>query len=115
MRTFVGGQEALNAFEELAQGSEASVPDDFRSLFAGEPGESGRQRAVRLVVAAEVLAELQELGEDDEIARLNALYAAQLQQRVDRQFRLEAAQGSGTVSMHDRASTSPAARVNRAA
>lgn len=82
MRTYVGGQEAVNIFEiaELAYGFEfePATPEDFRELFLGKPGESAEERAVRLAAAVDVLAELQELSDTDEVSTLNALYAEQL-------------------------------------
>jgi hypothetical protein len=55
--------------------------DDFRELFLGTDGESAEERATRLEVAREVLAELLEEGREDDISFLNALYAAQLSVR----------------------------------
>lgn len=55
MRTYIGGQEAVNVieFEELAYGFDAALPDDFRELFLlGTPSESADERAARLAVAA---------------------------------------------------------------
>ncbi|WP_372408721.1 hypothetical protein [Streptomyces luteireticuli] len=74
MRTYIGYQEAANTeeFEELALG--------FESLFLGRPGESGEDRAARSSAARDILAELWEESHSDEIALLNALYAAQLSQ-----------------------------------
>ncbi|MDJ0461500.1 hypothetical protein [Streptomyces sp. H27-C3] len=102
MRTYVGDQEALNAFEveELAYGFEDWEPQDFRELFLGQAGESAEQRAARLEVAREVLIELQELGETDEIAWLNALYAKQL---------------SSTVLLRNKTSSKPADWAKEAA
>lgn len=82
MRTYVGHQEALDAFEfaELAYGFDSPEPD-FPTLFRGALGESAEDRAARLDVARQVLVELlTEAGDDpdDEVAWLNALYAAQL-------------------------------------
>jgi hypothetical protein len=86
MRTYVGGQEAANAFEftELAYGFEFDVPmpDDFRQLFLGVPGETDEERAVRLVAAGDVLAELRDQNGIDEVSTLNALYAEQLMRAV---------------------------------
>ena len=86
MRTYVGGQEAVNALEfaELACGFELDVPmpEDFRQLFLGVPGETDEQRAVRLAAAGDVLIELRELTDVDEIGMLNALYAEQLMSAV---------------------------------
>ncbi|MCX4824392.1 tail fiber assembly protein [Streptomyces sp. NBC_01142] len=95
MRTYVGGQEALNAFEfgELAYGFGDPMPEDFRDLFVGEPAESTQQRAARMAVAREVLAELQEQSEEDEVSRLNARYAAQLSRVVPLRRRVSAPEG----------------------
>ena len=86
MRTYVGGQEAVNAIEfvELACGFEHDLPmpDDFRQLFLGVPGETDEQRAVRLAVAGDVLADLLDMSDVDEVATLNALYAEQLMRAV---------------------------------
>ncbi|WP_327368688.1 hypothetical protein [Streptomyces sp. NBC_01217] len=81
MRTYIGGQEAVNVieFEELAYGFDAALPDDFRELFLlGTPSESADERAARLAVAGEVLAELQEAAKTDAIAGENARYAEAL-------------------------------------
>ncbi|MFC5719612.1 hypothetical protein ACFP1Z_05390 [Streptomyces gamaensis] len=51
---------------------------DFEELFAGPPGESGPERAARLAAARDILIELWEQSHTDEIAFLNAVYAAQL-------------------------------------
>ncbi|GHG60474.1 hypothetical protein [Streptomyces griseocarneus] len=82
MRTYVGHQEAVNDedFEELAFGFE----EDFRELFLGLPGESAEDRVARVSAARDVLAELWEESGADEIALLNALYAAQLEVAVVR-------------------------------
>lgn len=58
----------------------AELPGHFRDLFQGPPGggESGEQRAARMAVAHEVLAELLEQGESDGIAMQDALYAVRL-------------------------------------
>lgn len=53
-------------------------PEDFRALFLGHPDESPEERAARTCAARDVLEELQEHNGADEIALLNALYAAQL-------------------------------------
>ncbi|MCT9092615.1 hypothetical protein N4G70_27650 [Streptomyces sp. ASQP_92] len=78
MRTYIGQQEAVSAdeFEELALG--VGDYQDFRELFLGQAGESPEERAAREQVAREVLAELLEMGIDDEIDRANAVYAAHL-------------------------------------
>lgn len=80
MRTYIGDQEFVNAFEfqELAYGFADPTAEDFRELFVGRPDESPEQRAVRREVAREVLAELLEESEGSEVALLNAIYAAQL-------------------------------------
>ncbi|MFD5424816.1 hypothetical protein [Streptomyces sp. NPDC127084] len=82
MRTYVGGQEAVNAVEfvELAYGFEFDIPmpEDFRELFLGMPDETPEQRAVRLAAAGDVLAELRESSDIDEVSVLNTLYAEQL-------------------------------------
>ncbi|MDT3395228.1 hypothetical protein RKE29_00940 [Streptomyces sp. B1866] len=75
MRTHVGDQESLDASEP--DGTAYGV-DDFHELFLGRPGETAEQRAVRTEVAKDVLAELLAEGQADEIAFLNAVYAAQL-------------------------------------
>lgn len=93
MRIYIGHQEAATAdeFEELARGVGISVPDelghiffseapedDFRDLFLGWPGETDEQRRTRELAAKDVLADLLAAGQQDEIERLNAMYAAQL-------------------------------------
>jgi hypothetical protein len=86
MRTYVGGQEAVNALEftELAYGFEFDIPmpEDFRDLFLGVPDETDEQRAVRLAAARDVLAELRESSDADEVSLLNTLYAEQLMSAV---------------------------------
>ncbi|MEU2506001.1 hypothetical protein ABZ621_14955 [Streptomyces sp. NPDC007863] len=86
MRTYVGGQEAVNALEftELAYGFEFDVPmpEDFRDLFLGVPDETDEQRAVRLAAARDVLAEMRESSDADEVSLLNTLYAEQLMDAV---------------------------------
>ncbi|MFJ9211035.1 hypothetical protein [Streptomyces sp. NPDC102264] len=72
MRTYVGGW-AAHGLEEPEPDSE-----DFRDLFLGEYGETAEQREVRRAAARDVLLELLEQSENDEIALLNAVYAAQL-------------------------------------
>jgi hypothetical protein len=68
VRYMIAGQEAFDAteFAELALG----VTGIDRELFAGVPRESAMERAARLDVAGEVLAELRE--EDPEAADLAA-------------------------------------------
>ncbi|GAA4671762.1 hypothetical protein GCM10023347_27170 [Streptomyces chumphonensis] len=77
MRTFVAGQEAYNAseFTELALGID-------RELFVGVPGESHEERAARMDVAREALADLRERAESDEVAAWDALYAEALTRTV---------------------------------
>ncbi|MFE2847853.1 hypothetical protein ACFXKS_30755 [Streptomyces scopuliridis] len=74
MRTYVGGW-AAHALEELEQEPDSEA---FRDLFLGEYGETAEQREVRRAAARDVLVELLEQSENDEIALLNAVYAAQL-------------------------------------
>ncbi|MFI6528778.1 hypothetical protein [Streptomyces uncialis] len=82
MRTYVGGQEAVNdaEFTEPADGAEPEMPmlEDFCQLFLGVLGETEEQRAVRRAAAGDVLEELRELSGADEVAMLNALYAERL-------------------------------------
>ncbi|MFF2651700.1 hypothetical protein [Streptomyces sp. NPDC058045] len=95
MRIYIGRQEAVTAeeFEELARGSgefrelpaeildrvfREEAPEDFRDLFFGPPGETDEQRRAREEAAGHILAELLDAGRDDELERLNAMYAAQL-------------------------------------
>ncbi|WP_254792835.1 hypothetical protein [Streptomyces sp. CC77] len=80
MRTYVGDQEAWDAFEfeEPACGFDPLADAVFPALFAGVGGEATEASAARLDVAGEVLAELLAAAEEDEVAWLNALYAAQL-------------------------------------
>jgi hypothetical protein len=63
LRNIVAGQEAVTRAEylELAAGFDPE-------LFAGVPGESAEERAVRLDVAGDVLAELRE--DDPEAAEM---------------------------------------------
>ncbi|MFE4174215.1 hypothetical protein ACFRR7_19560 [Streptomyces sp. NPDC056909] len=72
MRTFIGGHEA------------AGEDEDFRALFLGGRDESPEQRAVRQAAARDVFADLLEESANDEIAMLNAAYAAQLSSIVIR-------------------------------
>ncbi|MFI9720757.1 hypothetical protein ACIHFE_14035 [Streptomyces sp. NPDC052396] len=76
MRTYVGAREAATP----AEGQELTLGfgEDFEELFAGRPDESAEERAARKAAARDILAELQEHSDADEIAFLNALYAAQL-------------------------------------
>ncbi|MEO3839886.1 hypothetical protein [Streptomyces sp. B22F1] len=88
MRAYDGGQGSLDAFESeaLALGFETTWAEDFRRLFLGPtaaeelagPVESTEERAARLAVADDVLAELQDQATGDEVARSNARYAARL-------------------------------------
>ncbi|MFE5729297.1 hypothetical protein ACFQ7A_00055 [Streptomyces sp. NPDC056528] len=100
MRTYVGGQEAVNALEfvELAYGFEFDVPmpEDFRELFLGASDETGEQRTVRLAAARDVLAELREASEADEVSLLNALYAEQLMNAVPLRSRDTATRAPGS-------------------
>ncbi|MEU1779251.1 hypothetical protein ABZ545_07145 [Streptomyces abikoensis] len=86
MRTFIGAHEALDAveFAELALGLPELLSGIDRDLFCGPlVPESPQERAARLDVAREVLAELREQGEaGDEIAAWNALYADALTRTV---------------------------------
>jgi hypothetical protein len=54
------------------------LPGHFRDLFRGPPGETGEQRAARMAVAADVLADLLEEGAHDGITWQDALYAVRL-------------------------------------
>ncbi len=58
----------------------AELPEHFGELFHGPPGdaESDEQRAARMAVARDVLADLLEEGEADSIAMQDALYAVRL-------------------------------------
>ncbi|MDK1473278.1 hypothetical protein QNO07_07555 [Streptomyces sp. 549] len=77
MRTFVAGQEALDAceFAELALGID-------RELFLGVPGETRTERAARLDVARDVLADLRHQADADEVSGWDALYAEALARTV---------------------------------
>jgi hypothetical protein len=80
MRTCKAGDpEAQDAseFEELAQSFEEPA-ECFRDLFLGFPGEPDGEREARTTAARDVLAELDELGQHDEISRLNCAYAEAL-------------------------------------
>jgi hypothetical protein len=102
MRMYVGDQEALNAFEleELAHGFEDPLPRHFRELFLGAPGDAAKQRAARIAVAGDVLAELLAEGETDEVSLQNAHYAQQLME---------------AVPLRSVTDTSPSPRVRKAA
>lgn len=58
----------------------AELPGYFGDLFRGPPGarESAEQRAARLAVARDVLAELLDEGEHDDLALQDAWYALRL-------------------------------------
>ncbi|MBC2877853.1 MULTISPECIES: hypothetical protein [Streptomyces] len=80
MRSYVEDQqvnEVLRVQGRAFSGSRPS-PAGFRELFHGVPGETAEERAARLAVAESVLTELLELGETDEVAAEDALYAAHL-------------------------------------
>lgn len=79
MRAHAADQEVWRAseFEELAQSFEEPA-ESFRDLFLGFPSEPYEVREARLAAARDVLAELNELGQHDDIARVNAAYAAAL-------------------------------------
>ena len=74
MGTSVGRCESGDAFEL------AELPGYFRDLFRGPPAghESDEQRAARMAVARDVLAELLEEGRSDGITMQDALYAVRL-------------------------------------
>ncbi len=86
MRTYIGTHEALNAaeFEELALGFDELPAGIDRDLFCGPLApESLEERAARLDVAREVIADLAAQGEGgDEIAAWDALYADALTRTV---------------------------------
>jgi hypothetical protein len=86
MRTYIGNHEVLNAaeFEELALGFDELPLGIDRDLFRGPlTPESAEERAARLDVAREVIADLRERGEDgDVIAAWDALYADALTRTV---------------------------------
>jgi hypothetical protein len=96
MRTYIGNHQALNAieFEELALGFDALPLGIDRDLFRGPlTPESPEERAARLDVAREVIADLARQGEGgDEVAAWDALYADALTRTVP--F-LRAARGAG--------------------
>lgn len=56
------------------------LPGCFRELFRGPPGahESADERAARLAVARDVLAELLDAGDHDDLALQDAWYAVRL-------------------------------------
>ncbi|WP_255954603.1 hypothetical protein [Streptomyces odontomachi] len=83
MRTYVGHLVAANMVtpDESAFGEAENSgfgAEDFRTLFVGKPGETAEEADARAEVAREVFAELMDEGVDDEIARLDAAYAAWL-------------------------------------
>lgn len=103
MRSYIGTHEALNTveFQELALGFDDLPADDtdaFQELFRGPlRPESRTERAARLDVAREVLAELREDGENgDEVAAWDALYADALTRTVP--LLRVAAHSAGTFS-----------------
>ena len=98
MKAFVGSQEALTASEfiELAYGLDELPTGIDRELFIGVQGESHEERAARLDVAREVLADLRERGERDEIAACDARFAAALAQAVPLRRRSRTRRASGT-------------------
>ncbi|MFC5719889.1 hypothetical protein ACFP1Z_06810 [Streptomyces gamaensis] len=86
MRMYIGSQEALTAAEflELALGFDELPAGIDRDLFRGPLApESPEERAARLDVAREVIADLAAQGEGgDEIAAWDALYADALTRTV---------------------------------
>lgn len=80
MRTYIGKQGAVHASErdELFRGIEGTYFEDFRDLFLGVDEEPAEQYSARRQAARDVMADLADESHDDEIAMLNALYAAQL-------------------------------------
>lgn len=90
MRAYIGNHEVLNTteFAELALGIDDLPADSdreaFQDLFRGPlRPESRAERAARLDVAREVLADLREEGESgDEVAAWDALYADALTRTV---------------------------------
>ncbi|MFW3473470.1 hypothetical protein ACN24M_19590 [Streptomyces microflavus] len=96
MRTYIGNHQVLSPaeFEELALGFDELPAGLDRDLFRGPlTHESPEERAARLDVAREVIAELAAEGEGgDEIAAWDALYADALTRTVP--F-LRAAQSAG--------------------
>ncbi|MFD0552653.1 hypothetical protein ACFQ0X_28405 [Streptomyces rectiviolaceus] len=113
MRSYIGNHQALNTleFEELALGFDelpaGSDREAFQELFRGPlRPESRAERAARLDVAREVLAELREDGESgDEVAAWDALYADALTRTVPllRVAAHSAGTFSGTGKRHERA------------
>ncbi|WP_328674531.1 hypothetical protein OG905_21005 [Streptomyces sp. NBC_00322] len=86
MRTYIGSHEAVNTveFEELALGFDELPAGIDRDLFRGPlKPESPDERAARLDVAREAIADLVEQGEGgDEVAAWDALYADALTRTV---------------------------------
>ncbi|MFK8907554.1 hypothetical protein [Streptomyces sp. YS-3] len=86
MRTYIGSHQALNPieFEELALGFDELPLGLDRDLFRGPlTPESPEERAARLDVAREVIADLAAQGEGgDEAAAWDALYADALTRTV---------------------------------
>ncbi|MET7940656.1 hypothetical protein [Streptomyces sp. NPDC005302] len=86
MREYIGNHQAVNAaeFEELALGFDILPLGIDRDLFRGPLGaESAEERAARLDVAREVIADLAAQGEGgDEVAAWDALYADALTRTV---------------------------------
>lgn len=93
MRMYVGRHLVVMhnlASEETASGQDEDPdygPEDFRILFVGEPGETAEEADARAEVAREVFAEMMDQGANDEIARLNAAYAARLLRAMSRRTR----------------------------
>ncbi|MFF1376775.1 hypothetical protein [Streptomyces sp. NPDC058308] len=104
MRSYIGTHEVLNTieFQELAFGFDDLLADSdtdaFQELFRGPlRPESRAERAARLDVARDVLAELREDGESgDEVAAWDALYADALTRTVP--LLRVAARSAGTFS-----------------
>lgn len=86
MRTYVGNHEVLSPgeFEELALGFDELPAGIDRDLFRGPLApESPEERAARLDVAREVIADLVAQGKGgDEVAAWDALYAEALTRTV---------------------------------
>ncbi|MCX4513283.1 hypothetical protein OHA27_23785 [Streptomyces sp. NBC_01619] len=86
MRTYIGTQQIAGAaeFEELALGFDELPAGIDRDLFRGPlTPETPQERAARLDVAREVIAELAAQGEGgDEVAAWDALYADALTRTV---------------------------------
>jgi hypothetical protein len=86
MKDFIGAHEVLSTADliELALGLDdpdvsAPLAGIDMDLFRGPlSGESEPERAARLAAAGDVLADLFEQGASDEIAELDAAYAAAL-------------------------------------